>query len=89
MKLIENTDYLKLLLLYKGTGDAAQFEEELKKGGSNTLSNATTGYGLGMFHLVKGNKSKAKEIFDVIINGNQWSSFGFIAAQEELKRRSY
>jgi hypothetical protein len=39
-----------------------------------------------MYLLLKGKKEEAKKIFQKIVNGNQWSSFGFIAAEEELKK---
>jgi len=84
VELIENKDYLRLLLLYKGEADAELLKQELIKGGSS-LSNASMGYGLGNYYLLKGDKTTAKMIFEKIVSGDQWASFGFIAAEAELK----
>lgn len=84
VELIENKDYLRLLLLYKGESDAELMKQELIKGGSS-LSNASMGYGLGNYYLLKGDKETAKMIFEKIISGDQWASFGFIAAEAELR----
>jgi hypothetical protein len=43
-------------------------------------------YGLGNYFLINGDRVKAREIFTRLTNGNQWSSFGYIAAEAELKR---
>jgi len=85
IKLIENKDYLTILLLYKQKGDADSIKQKIM-GGTNTLSNASLGYGLGNYYFLKGDNVTAKEIFNQIIAGNQWSSFGYIAAEAELKR---
>ena len=85
IKLIENKDYLTILLLYKQKADADSIKQKIM-GETNTLSNASLGYGLGNYFLLKGDKNTAKEIFNQIIAGNQWTSFGFIAAEVELRR---
>jgi len=84
VELIENKDYLRLLLLYKNEADAELMKQELIKGGSS-LSNASMGYGLGNYYILKGDKKTAKMIFEKIVSGDQWASFGFIAAEAELK----
>ncbi len=84
VELIENKDYLRLLLLYKGEADPELLKQELIKSNSS-LSNASTGYGLGNYYLVKGDKTTAKMIFEKIVSGDQWASFGFIAAEAELR----
>ena len=85
IKLIENKDYLTILLLYKQKADADSIKQKIVSG-TNTLSNASLGYGLGNYYLLKGDKNTAKEIFNQIIAGNQWSSFGYIASEVELRR---
>ena len=85
IKLIENKDYLTILLLYKQKADAESIKQKIM-GETNTLSNASLGYGLGNYYLLKGDKNTAKEIFNQVIAGNQWSSFGYIAAEVELRR---
>ena len=49
------------------------------------LSNASLGFGIGNWFLYNGEKEKAEKIFRQITSGNQWASFGFIAAEAELK----
>lgn len=87
LDIIENVDYYKLVKIYRGT---LKTEELLKEMGaeSKTLSNASLGYGLGNWFLYNDGKGEAVKIFREITNGNQWASFGYIAAEAELKRLS-
>lgn len=84
LEIIESGDYYKLVKLYQGKTKA---EDLLKEIGAeaNTLSNASLGYGVGNWFLYNGEKEKAMKIFRQITGGNQWASFGFIAAEAELK----
>lgn len=84
LDIIENHSYYKLLKLHQGKLSPAQLEQEI---GGDTLNDATLAYGLGNYHLINKNAVKAYEIFRKITNGSQWSSFGYIAAEAELKRR--
>jgi tetratricopeptide (TPR) repeat protein len=79
MKLLESGDYLKILLLHKLRSGAAPTDP-------NSLSSSTYGYGYGMYQLLNGKKVEAKAIFEKLVSGNQWSSFGYIAAEQELKK---
>jgi len=84
MELLESGDYLKILLLY---GQQADFADPFKEIENNsTLSSATYGFGLGNYLLLQGRKEDAKKVFQKVLSGNQWSSFGFIAAEAELAR---
>lgn len=83
--LIENADYLKLIRLNRGDVKAEALLSEIK-GDAATLSSASLGYGIGNYFLYNGDIEKAKAIFTKIVAGNQWSSFGYIAAEAELKR---
>ncbi len=84
-EVIENADYLKLLRLYRGEVKADALMSELNDK-PDTLGNASLGYGLGNWYLYNGDRDKAMEIFRKITAGNQWASFGYIAAEAELKR---
>ena len=85
LELIENADYYKMLMVYKGKLDAAAVWKEI--GADNgSLSNATIGYGIGNWFLYNGRRAEAKKIFAAVTGGNQWASFGYIAAESELKR---
>ena len=83
MEIIENNDYFDILYMYK-TGNDSKLVEKTQS--QETLSNSTLGFALGSYYQLKGNKAKAKEMFEKVVAGNQWSSFGFIAAEAELAR---
>lgn len=85
-ELIENKDYLKILLLYKQEADFTDpllLLEEI-----NTLSSSTYGYGLAMYCLLQQEgKENAQKVLNKVCGGNQWASFGYIAAEAELQKR--
>lgn len=83
--IIENRDYYELVKLYKGKSEAGTLERELG-GEANTLGNASLGYGLGNWHFYNGKREEGLNIFRKIVVGNQWASFGYIAAEAELAR---
>ena len=83
MEIIENRDYYDILLMYQ-SGDDSKLVEKTKN--QQTVSNATVGFGLATYYQLKGDKGKAKELFEKVVAGNQWSSFGFIAAETELAK---
>jgi tetratricopeptide (TPR) repeat protein len=86
IELIENKDYLRILLLYKKQADPEALKQEIFSNNASSLSNASVGYGLGNYFLLNGDKETAKKIFEKITAGNQWASFGFIAAEAALKK---
>lgn len=81
LDVIENADYYKLIDVYKDKLKA----DDLLTSDADSLSNATMGYGIGNWFLYNGRRAEAEELFRRIIAGNQWSSFGYIAAEAELK----
>lgn len=85
IELIENTDYLKLIRLNRGEIKAEALLSQIS-GDTNTLGSTSLGYGIGNYFLSNGDKQKAITIFRKITTGNQWASFGFIAAETELGR---
>ncbi len=89
LDIIENVDYYKLVKLYQ---DKLKSEDLLKEiGGAdvNTISSASLGYGLGNWYLYNGKRDDATKIFRQITAGNQWASFGYIAADAELNRQKH
>ena len=84
LALIENFDYLRILLLHKGTLEATKLQEEIAQ--PNSLSNSTVTLGLANHYLLNGQKEEAARLFRVITDGNQWASFAFITAEVELGR---
>lgn len=80
MNIIENDSYLKLLLVFK-----SEFEPDLLlEGSSDALSNATTGYGIGYWHFINGRSARSNAIWEQVVEGQSWASFGFIASESEL-----
>lgn len=84
-ELIENNDYLQVLLLHKQQTDIADPVSFLQSG-KEGLGLASFGYGLGNYLLLNDKKEHAEKVYQLIIQSNQWSSFGFIAAEAELNR---
>lgn len=84
IEVIEDHDYLKLLHLYLGKIAPEDMETALGREGG--LSDASLGYGLANWHLYNGRAQEAGKLFRRILAGDQWSSFGYIAAEAELSR---
>lgn len=83
MEIIENHDYYDILLMYK-SGDDSKLAGKTQT--QQSLSNATLGFALGSYYQFKGDRGKTKELFEKVVAGNQWSSFGYIAAEAELAK---
>lgn len=83
MEIIENQDYYDILVMYKNGNEVKLVG---KTQNQETLSNSTLGFALGTYYLLNGKKQKAREMFEKVVAGNQWSAFGFIAAEVELAR---
>jgi tetratricopeptide (TPR) repeat protein len=86
MDIIENRDYHRLLLMYKGELAAGDVLAESSRGDAGALSNATVGYGVGNWHLYNGRREEAIQVFRRVVAGPQWAGFGYIAAEVELER---
>lgn len=84
-EVIENEDYLKLVRLYRAEV-RPEMLLDLLGDKAETLGNASLGYGLGNWYLYNGDKGRAMGIFRKIVAGNQWASFGYIAAEAELNK---
>jgi hypothetical protein len=76
--------YFDLLMFYKGL---KKEKEVLDMETAEPIAIATCGYGLANWYLVNGEKKKANEIIDKILEGPYWPAFGFIAAEVEAARR--
>ena len=86
MEIIENEEYHRLLLMYKGELVPEQLLDDARvEGGRPT---ATVAYGVGNWYLYNDLAERAEEVFAEIVGGDQWSSFGYIAAEAELERRA-
>lgn len=81
LEVIENQSYLDACLLYKGF---KSLEEVYKPEGAANPSNSAIKYAIGNWYYYNGNLEKAKEIYQLILDGDDWSSFGYIAAEADL-----
>lgn len=82
MDIIENDGYYRLVLMYKGLISAdALLAETLKQ--QSSPGSLSILYGIGNWHLYNGRRDQAIKIFRDMLAGNQWTSFGYIAAEAE------
>jgi tetratricopeptide (TPR) repeat protein len=84
MEILENGSYHRRLLMYKGLEKP---EALLDPANADDLTIATQGYGVGNWYYVTGNRERAREIFQKVVAGRQWSAFGYIAAEADLQRQ--
>ena len=83
MTMIENGVYHRLCLFYKGEISYDELVGEDEAG----MTRDAMAYGLGNWYFYNGQKDKAKEIFEKILEGEVWASFGFIAAEADLVKK--
>lgn len=86
IEVIENDEYLTLIRLYRGERNAKDLDKSFG-GEAKTLGSASLGYGLGNWYFYIGETEKGLDIFRKIVDGDQWASFGYIAAEAELARQ--
>ncbi len=80
MNIIENFVYHQLCLFYKGE----LAEDELT--GGDLATNDAMEYGVGNWYFYNGQPEKAREVFERLLEGEGWASFGHIAAEADLHR---
>ena len=83
MDILENQAYHRRLLMYKGIEKP---EALLDTASPDPTQIATQGYGVGNYYLVKGDRARARQVFEKIVSGAGWNAFGFIAAEADLQR---
>jgi tetratricopeptide (TPR) repeat protein len=84
MSVVENREYHQLLLMYKGLLAPERLLADSARAGA--LADATAAYGVGNWHLYNGRREEAVRLFKRVVSGPQWTSFGYIAAEADLKR---
>jgi hypothetical protein len=89
MTIIENDSYFKRLKMYKGILPADSVLSSNPSKSDYDLSLATQGYGVANWYYINGDKIKAKEIFEKVVQGKSTNSFGYIAAETDLKRLTF
>lgn len=83
MNIIENKAYHQLCLLYKGVLPADSLTGET----GSASSNDAVAYGVANWYYYNGNHEKAKALYEQILKGKLWASFGYIAAEADYVRR--
>lgn len=84
MEIIENHDYHRMLLVFRGELDAEELLADAEAEGG--LRFATVGYGVGSLRLAEDRRDAAIALFESILQAGNWPAFGFIAAEAELSR---
>lgn len=85
MEVIENGDYQRLLLMYKGETTPERLLEDASKEKSG-VGYATIAYGVGNWHVYNGRPGKSLHLFLELMQLPQRTSFAYIAAEAELER---
>jgi tetratricopeptide (TPR) repeat protein len=87
MDVIENTGYYRLLLMYKGIiPTEVLLAETLKQ--ENSAASHSVMYGIGNWYLYNGRRDDAVALYRKMLASDQWTSFGYIAAEADVKRLS-
>ena len=81
MIIIENQSYQKACLFYKGE---LVLEDVYDATSEATASNSALKYAVGNWYLYSGQLEQARGIFNTILSGDDWASFGFIAAEVDM-----
>jgi tetratricopeptide (TPR) repeat protein len=82
LEVIENGEYHQLLLMYRGERTP---EELLATAGEDSGGSATR-YGVSAWYLVNGRRDEAESLWKAILEGTDWPSFGYLAAEAEVAR---
>ncbi len=85
LEIIENDGYYQLLLMYKGLVKPQWLLEQVSKQPAGAASHSVL-YGIGSWYLSNGQRDEAVPIFERILSTDQWTSFGFIAAEADAER---
>ena len=82
--MIENTSYHSLLLMFKGERSAADLLAAAPEGASGSAVR----YGVSAWYHGNGQVAEARKLWEKIVAGPDWPSFGYIAAEADLARAS-
>lgn len=81
LEVIENKAYYRLLLGFKdGSVSPAWLDS------ATGLEKATLSYGIGAWLLAENRTKEGTAVLTPLVHGDQWASFGSIAAEADLKR---
>jgi tetratricopeptide (TPR) repeat protein len=80
LDVIENTEYHQLLRLFQGE----RTPEDLLAAAGDDSGGSATRYGVSAWYLVNGRQEDAAALWASILEGPDWASFGFLAAEAEV-----
>lgn len=83
MGVIENFDYQRACLFYKGELP----EEQLIETGESTAASDAVKYALANWHYYEGDTTLAVQQFQQLLDEGSWNSFGYIAAEADLAQQ--
>ncbi len=83
LEVIENGSYHQLLLMYKGERTP---EDVLKAAGEGSGGSAVR-YGVSAWYLINNQRREASALWASILEGTDWASFGYLAAEAEVAAR--
>ena len=84
LDVFENGNYHRLALFYKGELPADSLLAPSAP--IATSGDAAVAYGLGAWLLAEGRREEATAVFRRILASGQWPSFGYVAAEADLRR---
>ncbi len=82
LDVIENGSYYSLVQLYKGL----KTEAEVLAGAGTGAAATAVRYGVSAWYLANGRRDEARKMWDQILAGPDWPSFGYIAAEADTAR---
>ena len=80
LDVIENGEYHQLLLMYKGE----RTPEAILAAAGDDAGGSAARYGISAWYLVNGRQDDAEALWASILEGPDWASFGFLAAEAEV-----
>ncbi len=83
LEVIENGSYHQLLLMYKGE----KTPEDVLKAAPEGSGGSAMRYGVSAWHLINGRRRDAESLWASILSGEDWPSFGYLAAEAEVAAR--
>ncbi len=84
MDIIENDEYHRRLLMYKGLLKPEALLVSPDNADATDITLATQGYGVGNWYLTGGHTTQAYAIFRRVLETKNWAAFGYIASEVEL-----
>jgi len=85
LEIIENDGYHRLLLMYKDQISPESLHADALKQGSSPGAHSIL-YGIGNWYSYNGRRKEALKVFQQITESDQWTSFGYIAAEVDAKK---